>query len=70
MMWCMACGQECRSVEVDFGIGPYEFWGFRGVDRDVRLVSNCCEHEVTDVEPSLTEPDDDLIPAAQVVPGE
>lgn len=65
-MWCPACGQECSVVEVDFGIGPYEYWGAPGVDRDIRLVSKCCEQEPSEVPPSLVEPDPNLIPEDEV----
>lgn len=40
--WCEACGEECRPVIEDHGIGPYEFWGDRGVDRRLVEVSPCC----------------------------
>lgn len=28
------------------GIGPYEFWGARGVHHDWQMLSPCCEAEV------------------------
>lgn len=40
---CSGCGQEVTSVTVDFGIGPYEYWGARGVDTRYEEVSPCCE---------------------------
>lgn len=43
---CMSCGDECREARVDFGIGPYEYWGDRGVHHDYANVSDCCEAEV------------------------
>jgi len=45
---CEECGGECTAVEKDFGIGPYEFWGDRGVHVDMRLVSPCCEANVVE----------------------
>lgn len=45
---CDACGDPCEVVTADFGRGPYEYWGFRGVDRDIRTVSRCCEATFTD----------------------
>lgn len=44
--FCGECGQPCKSSIVDFGIGSYEFWGQRGVDRNEQLASDCCEGEV------------------------
>lgn len=40
---CEACGQPAHGMTVDYGIGSYEFWGMRGVHRDVQRVSECCE---------------------------
>lgn len=41
--WCEECGEECDVQYVDQGIGSYEFWGQRGVDRNVLPCSDCCE---------------------------
>ena len=43
---CDCCGEPCTATEQDFGIGPYEFWGDRGVHHDWRYVSPCCSAEV------------------------
>lgn len=40
---CSACGEVAAGTFADFGIGVYEYWGQRGVDRDVQWVSCCCE---------------------------
>ena len=40
---CSACGEVAEGAFVDFGIGAYEYWGQRGVDRNVQWVSRCCE---------------------------
>lgn len=40
---CAACGQPAELIEVDFGIGPYEFWGATGVHVDIQTVTECCE---------------------------
>lgn len=40
---CSACGEVAEGTSVDFGIGAYEYWGQRGVDRNVQWVSRCCE---------------------------
>jgi hypothetical protein len=44
---CCCCGQECTVKRVDFGIGPYEYWGHRGVDVQERDCSDCCEADLT-----------------------
>lgn len=43
---CADCGRECRVIEVDEGIGSYEYWGFKGVHHDYRPGSHCCGVEV------------------------
>lgn len=43
---CSACGEPCKGIVMDFGIGPYEYWGQRGFDSNPRYVSNCCEADV------------------------
>lgn len=40
---CEDCGQPAEEITVDFGVGAYEYWGYRGVHRDVQRVSACCE---------------------------
>ena len=44
--YCGECKQECVVITVDYGIGSYEFWGARGCDTQLALVSNCCEADV------------------------
>jgi len=46
--YCQDCQQECSAEPHDFGIGPYEYWGARGTDRNVQVVSNCCEAGLED----------------------
>lgn len=41
--FCGACGQEDSGHVQDFGIGPYEFWGQKGVDTRLEWVSTCCD---------------------------
>ena len=43
---CDACGCGCSAKAIDMGIGSYEFWGARGVHRDIHMLSPCCEAEV------------------------
>ena len=45
-MICSHCGHECDLIEVDNGIGSYEFWGARGVHHDYDAVSDCCGEPV------------------------
>ncbi len=67
MYYCTACDQECRAEEVDLGVGAYEYWGATGVHRDIHVLSDCCEADLSEVPPSLTEPDPNLIPAGSVI---
>lgn len=46
---CEECGQPCRGTWADFGIGPYEYWGAKGVDTDYQFVSECCEAPILDI---------------------
>jgi hypothetical protein len=45
---CSECKQDCAGHWVDFGIGPYEFWGVVSVDKDEHYVSKCCDAEMDD----------------------
>lgn len=45
---CSECGNACRATMVDFGIGPYEYWGSKCVHVDLRPASPCCEAEVVE----------------------
>jgi len=45
---CSNCGHLCGTIEVDNGIGPYEFWGDRGVHHDWQTVSGCCQEYLED----------------------
>jgi hypothetical protein len=53
--FCGSCRQPCEVIEVDFGIGSYEYWGSRGYDSRVEAVSNCCE-ETAYEDPWLNDP--------------
>ena len=53
--FCGCCGQPCGVHAEDYGVGEYEFWGQRGVHRDVQAVSGCCEAEVFE-DAALTRP--------------
>ena len=46
MPYCGDCKEECNAKKVDFGIGPYECHGFRGVDVCIGYVSDCCEGDL------------------------
>ena len=47
-MFCTECKKECTAVLVDFGIGPFEHFGFQGTNVDEEWVSKCCEAETTE----------------------
>ena len=54
MTVCLACGDVCKVVQIDVGIGQYEFWGYRSVDVQIVNVSDCCESTFANIpEPSL-----------------
>lgn len=42
-MRCSGCGEVCRIVTIDNGVGYGEFWGVPFYDRQLFNVSNCCE---------------------------
>lgn len=69
-MYCNACGKECTVIEVDFGIGAYEYWGATGVDVQICEVSDCCEADYDEVPPNMTEPNPNEINEIDVVGGE
>lgn len=48
MRLCSDCGKECEVIWIDVGIGPFEFWGAKGVDRSFQCVSLCCEAPMHD----------------------
>ena len=41
--YCGSCGQPCGTKRVDTGIGPYEYAGAPGYDRQEWDASACCE---------------------------
>lgn len=43
---CDRCGDFVTATVVDEGIGPYEFWGDKGVHHDYVTCSPCCNAEV------------------------
>lgn len=47
---CKACDEPCRPVQIDLGIGAYEYWGARGFDSQLVWVSSCCEADYTEEE--------------------
>ena len=57
-MICTACGEECRGVTVEFGIGFGEYWGAPFYDVQLADVSDCCEAEASDWDINLVEPDE------------
>jgi hypothetical protein len=67
-VWCAACGAPTRVVEIDNGIGAYEYWGAVGYHTDIHPVSECCEDDYLDYKPVGDEdaPDDNLINESEV----
>ena len=47
---CEECGKGCDIVEVDFGIGPNEFWGSVSNHVDLQLASSCCEGDYRELD--------------------
>ena len=47
--YCICCGVITVPKWQDIGIGPYEFWGDRGVDVDWQLVSPCCSSDMEEL---------------------
>lgn len=45
---CESCGMPCDSKTVDDGIGPYEYWGAKGVHHDYYQASDCCGAEIAE----------------------
>ena len=54
--YCSECGLECTGKSVDFGIGPYEYWGQKGNNTQIEWVSSCCEATITDEEKNVIDP--------------
>jgi hypothetical protein len=55
--------EDCEATDplmilMDFGIGPYEFWGARGSHHDWTWVTQCCEAGLVNCwgEPCVYEP--------------
>ena len=47
-VYCKICGASCTEVMEDQGVGGYEYFGQRGVDRDMRRVSSCCSGDTSE----------------------
>lgn len=45
--YCPECEQNVHSVKRDFGYGPNEYWGSRGVHRLEREVCPTCEGDLS-----------------------
>jgi len=46
LMYCNCCEEEVRAVQVDHGIGSYEYWGSKGVHHDWRWCCPTCGEEL------------------------
>ena len=49
--WCSDCHEPCVSKPCDTGIGPYEYWGKRCLDRHIELLSSCCHADILESDP-------------------
>jgi len=45
---CPNCKKECQAVQIDDGIGEYEWWGQKCRQQILIWVSECCECEIED----------------------
>ena len=46
--YCSECGTKCLGIARDYGVGAFECRGERGVDRDIHIVSPCCEADLVE----------------------
>lgn len=44
--FCGFCRKACDANIIDTGIGGYEYWGNKGFDKRLELVSLCCGAEI------------------------
>lgn len=44
--FCGHCGMPCCATAVDNGIGAYEYWGQKGVHKQIDIESDCCNASV------------------------
>ena len=58
--WCSCCEQACEGIEVDNGIGPYEFWGQKGTHKQIDIESTCCNAPLLDDNPHPDDEDCDV----------
>jgi hypothetical protein len=55
---CRRCGDAPVLAEwQDTGIGAYEYWGARGVDKRIELLSICCGGDVVVEDPPCSDDD-------------
>ncbi len=47
---CTECGEPCKLIEIDVGLGTVECWGSVSVDQQTAEVSACCEAEAQEQE--------------------
>lgn len=48
--FCSACRQPCEAHVMDFGLGWYEYWGYKCYDTNKQVVSKCCDATVMENE--------------------
>jgi len=44
--FCPTCKRDMVGVEIDEGIGPYEYWGAHCFHSDIRIVCIECQTEL------------------------
>ena len=62
--YCPECDGDVSAVAIDNGIGAYEYWGAKGVHRDIQICCGVCGEVLEDfdeIEPDYPDryPEDD-----------
>jgi len=48
--FCPHCNDTVSGKPIDVGIGTYEYWGCKGVDKQIVIVCEDCDVELEDAE--------------------
>lgn len=57
-IFCSFCRNPCSYKIVNEGIGPYEYWGAPGNDKQLAVVSKCCRERCVDEHDMEITPDE------------